>query len=122
VYPLSRTSIEPVTKRASSEQRYRTAATSSSGLPIRPAGNIDVSLLGRDALAVQEAPDHVARDVDRGEGQGIHADARKLGANRPNVDIHAGEVLPMRYRQEFDLVVSFNALHWVHDLDSAFQR
>jgi len=50
------------------------------------------------------------------------AAARKLGANRPNVDFHIGDVLTMRYRQEFDLVVSFNALHWVHDLDMAFQR
>ena len=38
VYPPSRTSMVPVTKRASSEQRYRTAATSSAGRANRPMG------------------------------------------------------------------------------------
>jgi trans-aconitate 2-methyltransferase len=50
------------------------------------------------------------------------AAARRLAANRPNVDFEVNDVLTMRYRQEFDLVVSFNALHWVHDLERAFQR
>jgi trans-aconitate 2-methyltransferase len=50
------------------------------------------------------------------------AAARELGAKRPNVDFSIGDVLTMRYRQEFDLVVSFNALHWIHNQDMAFQR
>jgi trans-aconitate 2-methyltransferase len=50
------------------------------------------------------------------------AAARKLAANRPNIDFEVDDVLKMRYRQEFDLVVSFNTLHWVHDLELAFQR
>jgi hypothetical protein len=58
VYPPARTSIEPVTMRASSAQRYRIAA-SSSGLPIRPTWNTDVSCSGVMPLAVQKAPDHV---------------------------------------------------------------
>ncbi|HKN45486.1 MAG TPA: methyltransferase domain-containing protein, partial [Propionibacteriaceae bacterium] len=37
-------------------------------------------------------------------------------------DFEVGDVLTMRYQQEFDLVVSFNVLHWVHDQDVAFQR
>jgi trans-aconitate 2-methyltransferase len=50
------------------------------------------------------------------------AAARKLAANRPNAEFEVSDVLTMRYRQEFDLVVSFNVLHWVHDLDMAFRR
>jgi trans-aconitate 2-methyltransferase len=50
------------------------------------------------------------------------AAARKLAANRSNVDFEVNDVLTMRYRREFDLVVSFNALHWVHELEVAFQR
>src|SRR4029453_16919282 len=48
-------------------------------------------LVGRDALAVQKAPNHVARNVDRGEGQGIHADvvSRHLDGRRLGQRIHA---------------------------------
>jgi trans-aconitate 2-methyltransferase len=45
-----------------------------------------------------------------------------LAASWPNVDSEVNDVLTIRYCQEFDLVVSFNALHWVHDLGLAFQR
>jgi trans-aconitate 2-methyltransferase len=50
------------------------------------------------------------------------AAARELAADRPNIEFDVGDVLAMRYRREFDLVVSFNALHWVHELGLAFQR
>src|SRR4029453_11390928 len=33
-----------------------------------------------------------------------------------------GDVLTMDYRGEFDAVVSFNALHWVHDQRAALTR
>jgi trans-aconitate 2-methyltransferase len=35
------------------------------------------------------------------------AAARKLAADRPNVEFEVSDVLTMRYRQEFDLVVFF---------------
>ena len=53
VYPPSRTSMEPVTKRASSEQGYCTAAMCSSGLPIRPTGIIDVSCSNPDCAGAE---------------------------------------------------------------------
>jgi hypothetical protein len=39
------------------------------------------------------------------------AAARQLAFNSPNVDFEINDILTMQYRQEFDLVASFNTLH-----------
>ena len=50
------------------------------------------------------------------------ATAQGLAPGHPNLAFEVRDVLTMRYRQRFDVVVSFNALHWVHALDAAFRR
>jgi trans-aconitate 2-methyltransferase len=42
-------------------------------------------------------------------------------ATRPNVRFEVADVRRMPYRQEFDRVVSFNALHWVLEQDAALR-
>jgi trans-aconitate 2-methyltransferase len=39
----------------------------------------------------------------------------------PNLRFEAGDVRRLRFREEFDLVVSFNALHWIPDQDNALR-
>jgi len=43
-------------------------------------------------------------------------------AERPNLTFEVGDVRALPYRAEFDLAVSFNALHWVHEQAVALQQ
>jgi trans-aconitate 2-methyltransferase len=40
---------------------------------------------------------------------------------RPNLRFETGDVRRLSFREEFDLVVSFNALHWIPDQDNALR-
>ena len=42
-------------------------------------------------------------------------------AVRPNLEFELGDARRLRFRGEFDLVVSFNALHWVPEQDAALR-
>ncbi|MBJ8343735.1 trans-aconitate 2-methyltransferase [Antrihabitans sp. YC2-6] len=39
-----------------------------------------------------------------------------------NVTFRVGDVTTMTFAQEFDLAVSFNALHWVHEQETAYRN
>jgi SAM-dependent methyltransferase len=45
--------------------------------------------------------------------------ARAHAAGVPNLRFAVGDARELGFDAEFDLVVSFNALHWVHELDAA---
>jgi trans-aconitate 2-methyltransferase len=65
----------------------------------------------------------IARRLTRGSVLGIDpstrmiafATARFAGPDHPNLAFAVADATAMPYRGEFDLVVSFNALHWVRD-------
>src|SRR5437764_2417620 len=40
---------------------------------------------------------------------------------RPNLQFELGDARRLRFREEFNLVVSFNALHWVPEQDAALR-
>jgi trans-aconitate 2-methyltransferase len=40
---------------------------------------------------------------------------------RPNLQFEVGDARRLRFRDEFDLVISFNALHWVPEQDEALR-
>jgi len=40
---------------------------------------------------------------------------------RPNLRFETGDIRRLRFRKEFDLVVSFNALHWIPEQDEALR-
>lgn len=40
-------------------------------------------------------------------------------SGRPNLTFQTGDIRRLPFREEFDLVVSFNALHWIHEQDEA---
>ncbi len=50
------------------------------------------------------------------------ADTRVAGRPRPNLRFAAGAVQTMEFADEFDIVVSFNALHWVADHQTALRH
>jgi trans-aconitate 2-methyltransferase len=49
------------------------------------------------------------------------AKAHFAGPESQNLAFEAGDATALPYRAKFDLVVSFNALHWVRDQDAAFR-
>jgi trans-aconitate 2-methyltransferase len=49
------------------------------------------------------------------------AKAHWAGPNHPNLAFAVGDVTALPYHGEFDLVVSFNALHWVRDQAAALR-
>lgn len=69
----------------------------------------------------------IAARVPRGSVLGIDASASMIEAARarvardarPNLSFEVGDARELGFRDEFDVVVSFNALHWVTDLGSA---
>jgi trans-aconitate methyltransferase len=69
----------------------------------------------------------IAQRLPRGEIVGVDpsrdmiafAAGRYATANYPNLRFEEGDVLRLGYCKEFDLAVSFNALHWVVDQEEA---
>jgi len=60
-----------------------------------------------------------------GEIHGIDVSPRMVGAARdrhPDLTFEVGDVLTMSYDSAFDVVTSFNVLHWVLDQREAFAR
>jgi trans-aconitate methyltransferase len=71
----------------------------------------------------------IAQRLERGSVLGIDASthmidfarARFARPEHPNLAFAAGDAAALPYRGEFDLVVSFNALHWVRDQKAALR-
>jgi trans-aconitate 2-methyltransferase len=53
--------------------------------------------------------------VDSSAEMIAHARQRHLGASRPNLDFVVADATALAFTARFDLVVSFNCLHWVAD-------
>ena len=64
----------------------------------------------------------IADRLPNGSVLGIDPSPRMIAAARPsdNVRFEIGDVTTMTFDSEFDLAVSFNALHWVHDQPTAY--
>ncbi len=60
--------------------------------------------------------------LPNGSVLGIDPSPRMIAAAQPsdNVRFEIGDVITMTFDSEFDLAVSFNALHWVHDQPTAY--
>jgi trans-aconitate methyltransferase len=52
-------------------------------------------------------------------GEMIAYSNKQYSANHPNLSFRVADARNLGFHQEFDLVVSFNALHWVPDQDAA---
>jgi trans-aconitate 2-methyltransferase len=71
----------------------------------------------------------IARRLEAGSVLGIDPSTRMVafakthfaGADHPNLAFAVGDATALPYRREFDLVVSFNALHWVRDQGAALR-
>jgi trans-aconitate 2-methyltransferase len=71
----------------------------------------------------------IARRLPRGSVLGIDPSTRMIdfarahfaGPDHRNLAFAAGDAAALPYRGEFDLVVSFNALHWVRDQAAALR-
>ena len=68
----------------------------------------------------------VAEQLPDGSILGIDPSPRMIAAagmfSSPRLRFAVGDVLSMGFRDEFDVVVSFNALHWVPDQHAALTR
>lgn len=71
----------------------------------------------------------LAARLPRGSVVGVDPSTRMLDVARsrvtpatPNLSFATGTAEALRYDSEFDVVVSFNALHWVGDLGAAMRR
>ncbi|MEV6063312.1 class I SAM-dependent methyltransferase [Nocardia asteroides] len=70
----------------------------------------------------------IAARVPGGSVLGLDPSPRMIGTARTaddqltNVDFRVGDVTTMTLAGDFDLVVSFNALHWVTDQETAYRR
>ncbi len=70
----------------------------------------------------------IARRLPAGSVLGIDPSPRMIAAAQSvdrglvNVEFVAGDVTTMTFDPDFDLVVSFNALHWVHDQQAAYRN
>lgn len=68
----------------------------------------------------------IAARVPEGSVLGVDPSPRMIATAQaaddrlPNVRFETGDVLTMAYPPEFDLAVSFNALHWVRDQERAY--
>jgi trans-aconitate 2-methyltransferase len=68
----------------------------------------------------------IAARVPRGSVVGVDASAEMIAFAtehfaRPNLRFETCDIRQLAYREEFDLVVSFNALHWIPDQTAALQ-
>ena len=71
----------------------------------------------------------VAARVARGEVLGVDASQDMITfasshfgpAVRPNLRFEVADARRLPFKNEFDLVISFNALHWVPEQDAAFR-
>ncbi len=75
-------------------------------------GNITAEIAARD-------PHGSVLGVDPSQEMIAFASSHYSPAVRPNLRFETGDARRLPYRNEFDLVVSFNALHWIPQQDQA---
>jgi trans-aconitate 2-methyltransferase len=111
------------------------------GLSYRKVSALQMWLATQSLAGVSMAGDERVLDVGCGDGRitaaiadqlpdgsilGIDPSPRMITAARslesPRLRFVPGDVLTMDFRDEFDAVVSFNALHWVPDQHAALTR
>ena len=111
------------------------------GLSYRKVSALQTWLAGQSLTGVAMAGDERVLDVGCGDGRftvaiadqlpdgsilGIDPSPRMITAagslESPRLRFAVGDVLTMDFRDEFDAVVSFNALHWVLDQHGALTR
>ena len=111
------------------------------GLSYRKVSALQTWLAGQSLTGVAMAGDERVLDVGCGDGRitaaiadqlpdgsilGIDPSPRMITAagslESPRLRFAVGDVLTMYFRDEFDAVVSFNALHWVPDQHGALTR
>jgi trans-aconitate 2-methyltransferase len=111
------------------------------GLSYRKVSALQTWLATQSLAGVAMAGDERVLDVGCGDGHitaaiadqlpdgsilGIDPSPRMIAAAdsfaSPRARFAVGDVLGMDFRAEFDAVVSFNALHWVHDQHGALAR
>jgi len=68
----------------------------------------------------------IAARVHKGTVVGVDSSAEMIAFasahfRRPNLRFETGDVRRLPFREEFDLVVSFNALHWIPEQDEALR-
>ncbi len=71
----------------------------------------------------------IARRVPDGSVVGVDASAEMIAsasekfleAQHPNLRFEVADIRDLRFRQQFDLVVSFNALHWIPNQNAALR-
>lgn len=71
----------------------------------------------------------IAARVQQGSVVGVDASAEMIAfaaekfapAQHPNLRFEVADIRRLSFREEFDLVVSFNALHWIPDQDAALR-
>jgi trans-aconitate 2-methyltransferase len=65
----------------------------------------------------------IARRVPKGRVVGVDASSNMIALasqkSRPNLRFEIADARSLPFGHEFDLVVSFNALHWIHEQDLA---
>src|SRR5690349_14990417 len=65
----------------------------------------------------------IARRVAKGFVVGVDASSNMIELasqkTRPNLCFEVADARSLPFNHEFDLVVSFNALHWIHEQDLA---
>jgi trans-aconitate 2-methyltransferase len=66
----------------------------------------------------------IAARIPAGRVVGVDPSPRmiSIAPSAPNLSFELGDVLGLRYERQFELVVSFNALHWVADQAAALAR
>lgn len=73
------------------------------------------------AEVAQRLPDGSVLGIDRSTRMISFARSHFPRTERPNLGFEIADAAALLYRDEFDLVLSFNALHWVHDQDAVLR-
>lgn len=66
-------------------------------------------------------PDGAVIGVDASHEMIAFATKQFGPASHPNLRFEVGDARNLPFREEFDLVISFNALHWIPEQDAALQ-
>jgi trans-aconitate 2-methyltransferase len=73
------------------------------------------------AQIATRVPDGSVVGIDPSADMIAFAASQYLSATYPNLSFETGDARSLPFRDEFDLVVSFNALHWIPDQDTALR-
>jgi trans-aconitate methyltransferase len=69
------------------------------------------------AVIAEGVPQGSVLGIDPSQRMITHASKNHPPQQHPNLRFEVGDAREIAYRQEFDVAVSFNALHWVHEQD-----